>query len=131
MSYLDGWMPVCMSAFPSDWVSASQSACMSFYPASWLAVSLCVLPGWLDACLPTCPSVCQLTGNFLSPRTAKRFAHAQNGITQISLVYYSLPQTKTAENKEGEREGNWKNKTKRAVAVFIPKKRMMLFLVSS
>ena len=94
------WLAGCRSACSSGWVPASQSACLSFYLARWLAVSLCVLSGWLDAFLSTCPCVCQLTSNLLSPRTAKCFAHAQNRITQISLVYCSLPQTKTAEYKE-------------------------------
>jgi len=142
--YWSIWLTGCLSMC-LIWLARCLSACLHvrlvgcrllslpvcLYPARWLAISLCVLSGWLDACLPTSPSLCQLTGNLLSPRIAKCFAHAQSGITQIPLVDFSLPQTKTAECKEEEDEGKSENKKKRRVAAFIRKKRMMRFLVLS
>jgi len=66
-----------------------------------------------------------------SPHELPNASLTQNGITQISLVYFSLPQTKKAEYKEGEGEGKSKNKKKRRVAAYIRKKRMTRFLVLS
>jgi hypothetical protein len=68
-----------------------------------------------------------------SPLPTKRQilrSSAQNGITQTSLVYCSGHKQKQQSIKKGAVEEKTKNKKKRRVAAFIPKKRMTRFLVS-
>jgi hypothetical protein len=87
--------------------------CVS-YRAGWMSVCVSYLAGWMSVCVSTCSSVCQLTGNLLSPRIAKRFAHAHRTELHKSRSYtVHCQKTKTAEYKEDVGEGKSKNKKRR------------------
>ena len=87
MSFLHTAHRVAEESMPLATACLCMCACLGVWLATglsgWLDARLCVLSGWLDACLcvlsrwlDACLSVCQLTGNLLSPRIAKCFAHA-------------------------------------------------------
>jgi hypothetical protein len=107
--------------------------CLAGCWSIWLTLCLSVCLIWLAGCLPAYMLVCVSADRQYSlPTNCKTLrSRTQNGITQIFLVYCSLPQTKTQSIKKGRGRGSRRTKKKRRIAAFIRKKRMTRFLVSS